>query len=337
MGLLITLLVYINFLDFPLPLRSSGCFYYFKKIIYSLGFLNIMPDKSSHFNISQLFSLLRVSQWYKNLTVFLPIFFAQRLSDLPYLISVVLAFFSLSLASSSGYIINDIIDRKKDAAHPLKKKRPLASGAVSVSTAILLSVLLLLSSLSLGLSLSLPFVFFVAVLFLLMLSYSLFFRNELFADIILISINFVVRSVSGAYTLSTSLFEPYVTVSPWLLICTFFLALFLASVKRRAEAVLAVNTLHRAGLSSYDKHTSYYLLALSSTMLILSYSFYTFFAGHEKLLLTVPLSIYAVLRFAYLTENRPELCIHAQHALKDRKLFIASLAWLLVTLLIFYA
>src|SRR3989338_6190822 len=170
------------------------------------------------------FQLFRMQQWYKNILVFLPLVFAGLLLDPKSIILTFLGFLSLCLMSSTNYILNDIIDKEKDKAHPEKKGRPLA-------LAVFLAILL--ATLSLILSSFLSEIFFVLLLiffFLTQLS-SLYFKEEIFADIIFISTNFVIRAMAGSFILD-------IRLSPWLIICTFFLSLFIAVGKRKADLSL---------------------------------------------------------------------------------------------------
>ena len=93
--------------------------------------------------LTHYINLLRVRQWYKNLVVFLAIFFSANILNRDMIVTTVVAFLALCFVSSTGYIINDLHDRKKDALHPEKQKRPLASGAVKIHTAIILAIITL--------------------------------------------------------------------------------------------------------------------------------------------------------------------------------------------------
>lgn len=161
--------------------------------------------------IIQLLSLLRIRQWYKNSLVFLPLFFSGMLleySIYPY----ILGFFILGLTSSSYYIINDIVDKKNDKVHPEKKHRPIASGHISIPLASTILVLLLAISFSLSILLGPGFFLFNMLLFSSTIIYIFLIKQVAFLDILLLSINFVIRAVSGAF-IGSKYLEPSIELS----------------------------------------------------------------------------------------------------------------------------
>ena len=139
----------------------------------------------------QTLKLIRVKQWYKNLLIFLPIIFVGQMFNLDSLLFTLSGFFSLCFISSAAYIINDIFDRERDRVHPEKKYRPIASGELSIPRAIVASAIML--GVGILIALKLPIMFLVAglAIFILTFIYSVFLKNEAFADILMISINFV--------------------------------------------------------------------------------------------------------------------------------------------------
>src|SRR5574341_598268 len=164
-------------------------------------------------------SLIRPKQWYKNLLVFLPLIFSGNIGNTAAIGQAVLAFVSFCALSSATYVINDYADRHKDRLHPEKWNRPIASGTVSGIEA--LTIVLILTTIGFGIGLLLPVKFIYAALgyFVLSQLYTAWLKHEAFADILTISVNFVIRSVAGAFAIS-------VWVSPWLILGVFFLALF---------------------------------------------------------------------------------------------------------------
>ena len=173
-------------------------------------------------------ALIRVHQWYKNLVVFLAIFFSGNFFDTNLIYLTIVAFFSLSFVSSAGYIINDLVDLKKDLLNPEKRTRPLASGKVKKPTAIFISLLLLAVSIYMAHTISIAVTYFIILLFISHQIYTFFLKNIIFADILSIATFFVIRAITGAFAIE-------VKVSPWLILCPFFLSLFLSIGKRQSE------------------------------------------------------------------------------------------------------
>lgn len=277
-----------------------------------------------------LLSLIRVSQWYKNLVIYLPaIFFGHFFSFS--LVNITLGFLSLCFMSSVNYIVNDMIDMKRDKLHPEKKTRPLASGKVSLKKALALLIALLLGSLAIAMFLPFYFLISLVALFMMTQFYTLFFKHEVFLDILFIAINFVIRAVAGVFILKAS-------ISPWLILCTFFLSLFLSAGKRHADFMFlgenAVN--HRKTLKHYTKDITNSLMIITTSLLILSYAIYTFLSNFKNLILTLPISIYVIFRYFYLVHEGSEISRHPEKFFKDKRLVIGILAWVVSVFLVIY-
>ncbi len=281
--------------------------------------------------------LLRIRQWYKNLIIFLPLVFGETLFQAAAVERTVLGFLALCLVSSANYVINDIADREKDRRNPEKAGRPLASGAIRPGAAGVMATVLVICSVLLALSLSGAFLAFVLGLFLLTQLYTFWLKDEPFADILAIATNFVLRTVSGAFVIAIG-FDPYVHISAWLLLCPFFLALFLASAKREAEYALLKEKAkdHRATLGKYAKETTRSLLLVSTTLLIASYALYTFYSPYPGLWLTLPFVLYAVFRFAAAAEEGSSLARHPEEAMLDARFLAAGAITGLIVLLAIY-
>lgn len=159
--------------------------------------------------------LLRPQQWYKNLLVFLPVIFVGKALEMPLLWVSFLAFVSLCLCSSFNYIVNDIVDRKKDRAHPEKRTRPIAAGKVPIWTAVIIALVLLALGLRLAYVLDVWFFYAAVTLVVLTQIYSFYLKHIAFADILTVAFNFVLRAGAGALVLKAA-------ISPWLVLCTFF-------------------------------------------------------------------------------------------------------------------
>lgn len=276
-----------------------------------------------------ILNLLRVRQWYKNFVIFLALLFGGLLFDVSNIILMLLGFLCLCFASSSNYIINDIVDKEKDKLHPDKRLRPIASGEVSVIEAAAISMILLFGSLSLAYLLSFEFSMFVLALFALGQLYSFFLKNEPFADILAISTNFVVRAVSGSVLVNLS-------ISPWLILCTFFLALFLASAKRHSDLLLLKDKAmeSRHVLKYYTLSITNALMTISASLLILSYSLYSLLGNHKMLMVSLPFSLYVIIRYYYLAESGSPIARNAELALKDIKIVMGVMLWVAIAVFV---
>ncbi len=275
--------------------------------------------------------LCRPQQWYKNLLIFLPLVFGGKLFDIDLLYLTVFGFFALCLVSSSNYVINDVVDYKKDRLNKEKQDRPIASGRISRSLAVVLSLILLLSSVFISIKLSVAFLYAVLSLFFLTQLYSLFLKNEVFVDLLMIGVNFIIRAASGALLLNIS-------ISPWLVLCIFFLSLFLSASKRKSEIGLLGESAqkHRAVLGKYTKDVVNMLLIIATCSLILSYSLYSFLSQYHNLFYTIPLALYVILRYVYLTEIGSDIARHPEKSIKDYRLVLGCLLWSIITFYLLY-
>ncbi|MBI2110682.1 UbiA family prenyltransferase [Candidatus Woesearchaeota archaeon] len=279
--------------------------------------------------LSSFMKLMRIHQWYKNIVIFLPLLFLGKFFELTLWKELFLGFLSLSLVSSSGYILNDILDRKKDQSHPEKKHRPIASGIIKVKAGITFAILILV--LGMLLAYQLPIFFFLSVIALFALTqlYSLFFKHVVFVDILLIAINFVIRAVSGTFILN-------VTISPWLILCTFFLSLFLSVGKRKADLYFLQEdaTIHRRTLPSYTEAITNALLLITTASLILSYSLYSILSNFHWLLLSLPFALYTIFRYLSFVYSNSVIARHPEKVFLDWKMDIAITFWILVVLFV---
>lgn len=280
--------------------------------------------------ILEYIKLIRVHQWYKNLLIFLPMIFVGELFIKEIWGVMLLGFVALCLISSSNYVLNDIIDVKRDRAHPEKKSRPLALGKVSIIEAIIISLIFLGASIFIAYSLGIGFLACIIFLFLFTLFYSLFLKKEPVADVIAIAINFVIRAVSGAFILK-------VMISPWIIVCPFFLALFLAVGKRDADLRFMKGNAskHKEVLKHYNLELTNTMMIISTTCLVIAYSLYSF-SRTALLLLTLPFAIYAIFRYYSLVINGSEIARHPEKVYKDWRLVIIGALWAILVFAIFY-
>lgn len=280
---------------------------------------------------------MRPKQWTKNLFVFAGIIFSQNLFNFPLLLKTVLAFFVFCLLSGSIYIMNDIADLNEDRHHPLKSQRPLASGRLKVYYA--MWVLIFISLFSLGISFRLSPLFFLVALayFMLQLAYSLVLKHMVILDVFVVAIGFVLRVIGGAIVID-------IPISPWLIVCTILLALFLSLSKRRHELVLlneeAKN--HRKILAEYSPYLLDQMISVVTASTVIAYCFYTLSEetvkkfGTKNLLFTIPFVLYGIFRYLYLIHKKelggnPETVF-----INDRPLLIAVLLWVITVGIILY-
>lgn len=247
---------------------------------------------------------MRVKAWTKNFFVFAALLFG-RVWSVKALQETALATLGFGLIASAIYLINDSVDRRKDMLHPEKRSRPIASGRLPVSTAI--SIAVLLSSITLVSTWILsPWLALVYTLyFVKQLGYSFGLKNVVILDCILIALGFVLRALAGVAVLYDS--GEVITLSPWLVICTFFLASLLAFAKRRHELVSmgkeAEN--HRKNLKDYSVPLLDQVIGITASASILGYSIYTVSDRTAELVspylwVTIPFVAYGVFRYLFI-------------------------------------
>ncbi len=275
--------------------------------------------------------LLRIPQWYKNLVVFLAIFFSGNILNLSFLSTILIAFLSLCLISSAGYIINDLADRKSDRNHPENKYRPLASGIIPVSQAMTVALLLLIASGWLGITIGLSFTFMLFALFVLTLLYTFILKKIVIADVLTISVLFVLRALAGAVAIG-------VLISPWLVLVPFFLALFLAIGKRHSELLMLKEKASsaRAVLQQYTLTLTNSLMAISTSLVVISYALYSFLSPYNNLVYTLPFALYVIFRYYVLITGGSIISRHPEKIFKDAPSVIGLGLWLITTTLFIY-
>lgn len=260
--------------------------------------------------LSGLIRLMRPKQWTKNLIVFAGLVFSGGLRDWSLLGRVLTAFTLFCLVSSSIYIINDTADLERDRCHPKKCQRPLPSGQVSTRQAMILLAVLGLTALLGSLWLSPRFFAVVFAYAALMILYTFYLKNIVIVDVLVISMGFVMRAWSGTAVID-------VPISPWLLVCTVLLALFLGFSKRRHELTLLAGSAsdHRAILQEYSPELLDQMISVVTATTIMAYCLYTFTASsNHYMMLTIPFVLYGIFRYMYLVHQRdlggsPELVL----------------------------
>lgn len=290
---------------------------------------------------------LRVNQWMKNFIVFTPVIFSGKLFDLPIFLETLFAFFIFCLLSSTSYLLNDIIDYPFDIKHPTKRFRPIAAGQITIQQATFLVFVLTIISLLICLFVSIPF-FFLALLFILLhFFYSLYLKKFPTIDIFSISFSFMIRATAG------EVISGY-HIPIWLLLTIFFISLFMATIKRHAELVTHGRET-RESLYRYKEHFLDFLTNTFATATIIAYATYTYveripqvkiFSSHGLLfppmevrkwmMITVPLVVYGVARYAQLLYERDEGERPEKLITQDKPLVATIVLWITIVVLLIY-
>ena len=290
--------------------------------------------------IRHIIKVARPTHWIKNLFVFLPVFFGGGLLNTSEAVSAALTFLSFSLAASAIYCLNDIIDVNADRAHPVKYKRPIASGAITIPQAYGMMALSMLVSIVLMFLLpagQTKTIFVIVAYFVINVAYCLRLKEYAIIDVCIIASGFVLRILAGGYATGVQL-------SKWIVLMTFLLTLFLAFAKRRDD-VLRMNTTGqapRANTSRYNLTFINQAITITAGVMLVCYVMYTVspeiiaqFAT-DKLYLTSILVILAILRYLQISFVDEKSGDPVKVALSDRATQLILLAWLLSFLVIIY-
>lgn len=280
---------------------------------------------------------LRPYQWSKNLLVFAALIFSERFLHPADLLRTCLAFLFFCLTSGWVYVVNDVRDRGADRLHPVKRLRPLASGDLKPAPALILATLLLLLGIVCSVRIS-PLLSLALVLYALMnLAYTFGLKNIVILDILLIAVGFVLRAVAGAWVID-------VPISHWLLVCTFFLALFLVIGKRRNELVKLGDHAagHRPILHEYNEAILDQMIGVVTAATIIAYALYTVDGetvakfGTDNLIYTIPFVVYGIFRYFYLIYKRQLGDAPEKILIRDRYILATVFLWLGMVIFILY-
>ncbi len=278
------------------------------------------------------FIAMRPRQWIKNIFVYVGIIFSGNIFNAPMLIKVTEAFAVFCLLSGAVYLVNDIADIEKDREHPRKKKRPLAAGLISAKGAAAAAAVTAAAALAGAFALS-PAMGIIAGAYLaLMLLYTYSLKRIIILDVFIIALGFVLRVVAGTEAIQ-------VYLSPWAVMCTFFLALFLALGKRRNEKIVlgADANSHRPSLESYSMALIDQLISVVTASTIVSYFLYTFKNGqHLFSLITVPFAVFGLFRYLYLVYSENSGGSPEEILIGDRPLQAAVLLWTAASMAVLY-
>ncbi len=289
------------------------------------------------FNFKDILILIRPHQYIKNIFIFLPLFFALKITNLSLLLNATLAFVAFSLVASAIYILNDYHDIEEDRLHPRKKFRPLASGAISKESAMKLMVGLFFAGTLLMTFGSLTALGILVAYALMNIAYSFRFKHVAILDVTIIALGFVLRLFVGSTTTG-------ITLSHWIVVMTFLLALFMALAKRRDDVLIYMETgkKMRKVIDGYNLQFLDIAMAIMASVVIVAYTIYTtstdiiekFHSPH--LYLTALFVILGILRylqisFVYLNSGSPTRIV-----LKDRFMQLVLLGWVVSFVWILY-
>ncbi|MBI6040159.1 decaprenyl-phosphate phosphoribosyltransferase [Clostridium perfringens] len=289
--------------------------------------LNNKIEKSFIIN---LLKLMRPKQWIKNFFVFGALIFSYSFLNLNKTIAALIAFILFCLISSTVYIMNDILDVEKDRVHPKKRFRPIASGAISIKQAIIALVVLLAISMISSFMINKGLFFILVLYFINNIFYSFKIKNIVILDVISIAVGFILRVIAGGVAIDVSL-------SGWILLCTFFISLFLGFEKRRNEIIKLEGKAneHRKILDDYSDELLKQFSDITLTCTVISYAMYTFVAYENAyMMITNIFVVYGLFRYKYLSMKKGEGGSPTETVLTDKSIIIDVILWVITSIII---
>ncbi|MEY4931994.1 MAG: hypothetical protein RLZZ403_314 [Pseudomonadota bacterium] len=287
--------------------------------------------------VANLIISLRPDQWTKNLLVFAALIFAVKLLDPAALANASAAFLIFCALSGAVYLVNDVSDREADALHPVKRMRPIASGALSPAAALGWAAALSVVALAAAYWLQPMFAVSASAYLALFVLYTRWLKHIVILDVMSIAIGFVLRAEAGGLVIG-------VPVSDWLLVCTILGALFLGLAKRRHEITMLGDGAkgHRRILEEYDPYLLDQMIAIVAAATLVVYVVYC--ASPETaerfstqlLVLTTPFPIYGIFRYLYLVHRKHGGGSPSDMLLRDRPLLSCVALWGIAVILIIY-
>jgi 4-hydroxybenzoate polyprenyltransferase len=291
--------------------------------------------------IGAILASLRPRQWTKNLLLFAGVLFSRQFGQPDLVLRAAAGFLSFSLLAGATYLANDILDAPADRLHPSKRNRPIASGRLPVAVAWAAAIPVLAIALALAWWLGRDFAAVAGIYLALSVGYNLGLKRQVLLDVFVLAVGFVLRAIAGVALLLP--LSPGTQLSPWLLVCTFFGALFLGLAKRRREIGQPDAGRRRSVLSHYTPELLDQLLGASAACALMGYALYTIWPGTvakfhtEALLYTVPLVAYGIFRYLYLVRVSDQTEDPAQVLLTDRPIGLCvALYVLLVGFILYY-
>lgn len=286
-----------------------------------------------------IFQSMRPGQWTKNLVVFAGLVFSESLFDRQLAAKSVEAFCIFCLLSGMIYLVNDIADIEKDKLHYRKKERPLPSGRLKVPVAAVAAIVGVAAGLFLSWVVGWEFFIVVTVFLGLNMLYSFGLKRIVLVDVMSISLSFILRAIGGVEALRGV--DPTIEISPWLLICTLFLSLFLAFCKRRHELVTLRDAHnHRKSLLEYSPALLDQLVGITAGGSVIAYAIYTIWPetvdkfGTTNLVYTVPVVLMGVMRYLYLVYAKEKGGSPSDLLLHEKFLLITVVVWVVLVVAI---
>lgn len=288
--------------------------------------------------LKDIVATMRPKQWIKNLLLFAALLFAGKAGQWPVAWEAIEAFVAFCILSSAVYLLNDSLDAEADRQHPTKCNRPIAAGRIPVYEGILLAVTFALMGLVISYLVAFNF-FITAIVYLaLTTAYTLVLKRIVIIDVLAVALGYVLRAVAGAEAID-------VEISPWLVICTLLLTLFIALAKRRGELVMLEGnaTNYRKILEEYSPGLLDQMIAVVTASTVVTYCLYTVddrtlqVVGTGNLVYTVPIVLYGIFRYLYLMHQHKLGGQPDQLLLSDIPLLSAVGIYTIVVGIILYA
>jgi 4-hydroxybenzoate polyprenyltransferase len=239
---------------------------------------------------------MRPKQWTKNILLYAALVFSIDSIEISMFWQSTIGFILFCLISSCVYILNDYLDIEADRNHPIKRDRPMASGLLNPNLAVSVGVIIFIASIAVAFNSNLTFGIILIVYFALNVAYSIILKHVVIIDVMIVAAGFVLRALGGGVIIN-------VKITPWFLICTLLISLFLAISKRRYEFILSLekDSSHRKVLQFYNLNLLDQMNSIVTTATIISYSLFTFTSGRTvHLMWTIPVVIYGIFRYIYL-------------------------------------
>ncbi len=286
-----------------------------------------MNEKEHYLKLLAIIQLMRPYQYIKNLFIFLPLFFAQRITELDLLSNAFIAFVAFSLSASAVYILNDYLDIEEDRKHPKKKERPLASGTLSKPFAVMLMLLLFIIGFSLMALFSSKALIILALYVSMNIAYSFYLKHVAILDVVTIAIGFVLRLFIGSAVTT-------IPLSMWIVIMTFLLALFMALAKRRDDVLIFLDTGEkmRRVIDGYNLQLLDTAMAIMASVVIVAYVIYTTVGESTEsqyLYLTSLFVIVGIMRYLQVAFVLKDSGSPTKIVLKDRFMQLTIIGWII--------
>jgi 4-hydroxybenzoate polyprenyltransferase len=268
---------------------------------------------------------MRPHQWYKNLVVFIGLIFSHNLLNFELWPLPIFAFMMFCLISGSMYIINDIVDVDKDRLHPKKKYRPIALGIIPIRIGLFISIFILIFCLIISFYVNVYLTYIEVIYIILNLLYDFYLKYYALLDVMMVAFGFILRAIAGVLIINAS-------ISPWLILCIFMMALVLVFGKRRHELLVAKDS--KDVLCQYTVEMIENMMNISVSLLLMSYAIYSFFIN-VYIMITLPFAAYGIFRYVQLVYLK-DFGGEGELIFKDRASLINLACWTLCVIIILY-